>query len=101
MSDILLISGSPTAPSKSAALLDHAQKIIQGRGLTATTISVRDFPAEDLIQAKYDSPAFKEFQAALTIEPQYTKAEERMAGLLVERKEFEKARGHYEHVLTI
>jgi len=62
MSDILLISGSPTAPSKSSALLDHAQQIIQNRGLTATTISVRDFPAEDLLYAKYDSPAFKEFQ---------------------------------------
>jgi len=65
MSDILLISGSPTAPSKSAALLDHAQRVIQSRGLSATTISVRDFPAEDLIHAKYDSPAFEEFKAQI------------------------------------
>jgi FMN reductase len=59
---ILLISGSPTSPSKSSALLDYASAYIRKQGLATTTASVRDFPAEDLIHAKYDSPAFDGFK---------------------------------------
>jgi FMN reductase len=63
MSDILLISGSPTSPSKSAALLDYSQKWLQERSsLETVLVSVRDFPAEDLILAKYDNPAFDGFK---------------------------------------
>jgi FMN reductase len=65
MSKILLIAGSPTAPSRSALLLDYAAEALRGRGLEVTSISVRDFPAEDLIQANYDSPAFESFKHAL------------------------------------
>lgn len=62
MSKILLISGSPTAPSRSALLLGYAVDYLTKHGLETTTVSVRDFPAEDLIQAKYDSPAFTGFK---------------------------------------
>lgn len=63
MADILLISGSPTSPSKSAALLDYSQKWLQEKSsLETVLVSVRDFPAEDLILAKYDSPAFDGFK---------------------------------------
>ena len=58
MSQIVLISGSPSASSKSATLLDYVVQQLSKFGLTSTTISVRDFPAEDLLHAKYDSPAF-------------------------------------------
>jgi FMN reductase len=62
MSKILLISGSPTSPSRSALLLDYAAGVLAKHGLEVSTVSVRDFPAEDLIQAKYDSPAFTGFK---------------------------------------
>jgi FMN reductase len=63
MADILLISGSPTVPSKSAALLDYSQKWLNDKSSFETVlVSVRDFPTEDLILAKYDSPAFDSFK---------------------------------------
>jgi FMN reductase len=63
MSDILLVSGSPTAASKSAALLEYSRAWLRANtGLESTLVSVRDFPAEDLIQARYDSPSFDAFK---------------------------------------
>jgi FMN reductase len=63
MAEILLISGSPTTPSKSAALLDYSQRWLHDKSPFETAlVSVRDFPAEDLILAKYDSPAFDGFK---------------------------------------
>ncbi len=62
MSDILLISGSPSARSRSGALLEYAAKRLGAEGLRTELVSVRDYPAEDLILSKYDSPAFKETQ---------------------------------------
>ena len=39
-------------------LLEHVADLLSRQGLTSTMISVRDFPAEDLLQAKWDSPSF-------------------------------------------
>jgi FMN reductase len=58
MSQIILISGSPSASSKSSLLLDYVVERLSKFELASTIISVRDFPAQDLLQAKYDSPAF-------------------------------------------
>jgi len=58
MSDILLISGSPSTPSRSGALLEYAVERLGAEGLSTELVSVRDYPAEDLILGKYDSPAF-------------------------------------------
>lgn len=63
MSQVLLISGSPTAPSRSSHLLHYAARVLEEKGLEPILVSVRDFPAEDLIAARYDSPAFSEFQS--------------------------------------
>jgi len=62
MPDILLISGSPVARSRSQALLDYAVEQLAAEGLGTELVSVRDFPAEDLVLAKYDSPSFEEFR---------------------------------------
>jgi FMN reductase len=63
MAEILLISGSPTASSKSAALLEYSCGWLRARSSFETAlVSVRDFPADDLIQAKYDSPSFYVFK---------------------------------------
>jgi FMN reductase len=58
MSDILLISGSPSTPSRSGALLEYAVERLSAEGFSTELVSVRDYPAEDLILGKYDSPAF-------------------------------------------
>lgn len=60
MSDIILISGSPTLRSRSGALLEYAAARLVDEGLKATTLSIRDYPPEDLILGRYDSPAFNE-----------------------------------------
>jgi FMN reductase len=62
MPNIVLICGSPTRGSKSIALLQHASRFLLGKGFTTTEVSVLDFPAEDLIQARYESPVFADFQ---------------------------------------
>jgi len=58
MASILLISGSPSATSRSHALLEHARRQFAAAGITANLVGLRDFPAEDLILGKYESPAF-------------------------------------------
>lgn len=60
MSHILLLSGSPSTTSRSAAVLEHARRRFVAENLDARIVSIRDFPAEDLILAKYDSPSFNE-----------------------------------------
>jgi len=60
MSDILLISGSPSAQSRSGALLQYAVERLNAEGFSTDLVSVRDYPAEDLILGKYDSPSFAE-----------------------------------------
>ena len=63
MAEVLLISGSPTASSKSAALLEYLREWLRDRSSFETAlVSVRDFPADDLILAKYDSPSFYVFK---------------------------------------
>jgi FMN reductase len=58
MADILLISGSPSTPSRSGALLEYGAERLEAEGFSTELVSVRDYPAEDLILGKYDSPAF-------------------------------------------
>lgn len=65
MPSVLLLSGSPSLHSRSSALLAHAQRTFLAAGLDATVRSVRDFPADDLIHARYDSPAFAEIKALI------------------------------------
>ena len=63
MAEILLISGSPTASSKSAALLEYSRGWLHERSSFETAlVSVRDFSADDLVLAKYDSPSFYVFK---------------------------------------
>jgi FMN reductase len=59
MSDIVLISGSPSATSRSSALLKDLAVRFSQLGVESTFIAVRDLPPEDLIWARYDSAALK------------------------------------------
>ncbi|MGC4073019.1 MAG: NADPH-dependent FMN reductase [Nibricoccus sp.] len=62
MAHILLLSGSPSNTSRSAAVLELARRRFAAENIDARILSIRDFPAEDLILAKYDSPAFNEIK---------------------------------------
>jgi FMN reductase len=63
MPTILLISGSPSPTSKSAAVLEYARQRLAAAKLDTRTVSVRDFPPQDLIHGKYESPAFNDLKA--------------------------------------
>jgi FMN reductase len=67
MPTVLLLSGSPSESSKSATLLKLAQRKLTAEGIEAPFVSVRDFPAEDLILGKYDSPAFEPFKKQIQV----------------------------------
>ncbi len=65
MSNVLLLSGSPAKQSRSNTILEYVIKRLNAEGIETTLLGLRDFPAEDLIFAKYDSPAFEPFKASL------------------------------------
>lgn len=63
MSDVLLISGSPALKSRSSHLLAFAASTLDAWNVSNETVSILDFPAEDLIQARYESESFAAFKA--------------------------------------
>jgi FMN reductase len=65
MSKVLLLSGSPSKQSRSNSILEYAAKFLEAQGIGTTLLGLRDFPAEDLVFAKYDSPVFEPLKAAL------------------------------------
>lgn len=56
---ITILSGSPSVTSRSAALLAHIARALHAQGHTTETLSVRDFPPEDLVLARFDQPSVK------------------------------------------
>ena len=54
---VLLIAGSPSEPSRSAALLDDAQVHLEAHGVTVQRLSVRDVSAEALLRADFSHPS--------------------------------------------
>lgn len=65
MSNILAIVGSPSHPSRTYGLVEYANTLLQQEGFHTDTFSVRDFPAEVLKYARYDSPALEKPKALL------------------------------------
>lgn len=65
MTNIVAIAGSPSHPSRTYGILEYAAKLLQQQGLNVDIISVRDFPAEDLVFGRYDSPALEQPKALL------------------------------------
>jgi FMN reductase len=55
VSEIVLISGSPSATSRTTAILKDIRRRLTSLGFEATLIVVRDLPGEDLLAARYDS----------------------------------------------
>lgn len=54
---IVAIAGSPSHPSRSYAVLEAAQDILQDHGISTEILLVRDLPAEALLHAKFGDPA--------------------------------------------
>lgn len=53
---VVALAGSPSLKSRSGILLEHAQSWLAHRGIEVRTFKVRDFAAEDLLHARFDSP---------------------------------------------
>jgi FMN reductase len=60
MALVLTISGSPSTPSRSAALANHVAGDLRARGFELASINVRDLPAAALITGQITDPAIAE-----------------------------------------
>jgi FMN reductase len=63
MSSVLIISGSPSATSRTERLAASVAARIAARGVQAALLDVRNLPAADLMHARFDSPAIIEASA--------------------------------------
>lgn len=59
MSKTLIVTGSPSSTSKTAKLASLVGVRLARSGIDSTLLDVRSLPAEDLLLAKFDSPAIK------------------------------------------
>ncbi|KAF0821090.1 FMN reductase (NADPH) [Bacillus sp. ZZV12-4809] len=59
MSYFVAISGSPSAVSRSSILVNFLRKESFKQGFTVKEYSVLDFPADVLIEGRYDDPSIK------------------------------------------
>ena len=53
---VVTLGGSPSQRSRSGVLLDKTRQWLQQQGAEVVSYQVRDFPAEDLLHARFDSP---------------------------------------------
>jgi len=59
---VVSIGGSPSVRSRSNVILERARHLLQQRGVEVVSYQVREFPAEDLLHARFDSPQVVDFQ---------------------------------------
>lgn len=59
MGKIVLISGSPSADSRSEKILNYIGSIIHEHGYLTEKISITELPAEDLVYGHYNSPVIQ------------------------------------------
>ncbi|MBP6896727.1 MAG: NADPH-dependent FMN reductase [Pseudacidovorax sp.] len=69
MPPVLLIAGSPSAPSRSTALLLAVADRLAQRDVEARLLQVRDLPAVSLLAADVSAPAIAQAVAALAEAP--------------------------------
>lgn len=62
---VVLLSGSPAARSRTEVLLDHVRQRLEAQQAEVSLLRVRDFAAEDLLHAHFDSPAVRQLQAVV------------------------------------
>jgi FMN reductase len=59
MGKIVIISGNPSKSSRLKGVLEFAASRLENEGFSVNQLEVVDLPAEDLLHAKFDSPAVK------------------------------------------
>jgi FMN reductase len=62
---VVSVSGSPSTRSRSGVVLAHASRRLENHGVTVTSMRIRDFNAEDLLFARFDSPQVQDFIEAV------------------------------------
>ncbi|MBU8918951.1 NADPH-dependent FMN reductase [Bacillus sp. FJAT-29953] len=62
MTNILIISGSPTSVSRTAAVASFIDRILVKKGTKVEHLSVRDLPAEALLHAQFSHPEINKAQ---------------------------------------
>ncbi|WP_156291289.1 NADPH-dependent FMN reductase [Oceanobacillus salinisoli] len=65
MSDIVIVSGSPSSSSRSERVLYHLGSLAEQKDLSVKHISVKDVDAEDLLFGNFNSPEIKEIARKL------------------------------------
>ncbi|MPR05406.1 NADPH-dependent FMN reductase [Pseudomonas sp. MAFF 212408] len=53
---VVTLGGSPSQRSRSGVLLEKSRQLLQDKGVEVVSYQIRDFPAEDLLHARFDSP---------------------------------------------
>ncbi|WP_338506305.1 NADPH-dependent FMN reductase [Pseudomonas poae] len=53
---VVTLGGSPSQRSRSGVLLEKTRQWLQDKDVEVVSYQVRDFPAEDLLHARFDSP---------------------------------------------
>jgi FMN reductase len=59
MANVVAIAGSPSHPSRTYAVLEYAQKILDREQVSHQLFSVRDINAEALLHAQFEHPDIK------------------------------------------
>ncbi|QLF92372.1 NADPH-dependent FMN reductase [Pseudomonas sp. ABC1] len=54
---VVSLAGSPSERSRGGVVLDKARAWLEARGVEVVTYGVRDFDAQDLLYARFDSPS--------------------------------------------
>ncbi|TCW00118.1 NADPH-dependent FMN reductase [Biostraticola tofi] len=63
--NVITLAGSPRLPSRSSSLLTLSQRWLEQQGFTVTPWDLFNFKAEDLLYARFDSPALQAFNEQL------------------------------------
>ena len=58
---VVSIGASPSLRSRSGVLLERSKQWLQGQGVEVVSVHIRDFNAEDLLHARFDSPQVLDF----------------------------------------
>lgn len=64
---VITLAGSPRYPSRSTALLSLCQHALEARGVEVTPWNIHNFQPEDLLYARFDSPALAALKADLAL----------------------------------
>ncbi|PYE48273.1 NADPH-dependent FMN reductase [Paenibacillus barcinonensis] len=60
MSHVVIIAGAPSKRSRLTGLTDYSTRTLSKAGISVEVIQVADLPAEDLVKARFDSPAVQD-----------------------------------------